>query len=93
MSKIFMYVNKLLVKVAGHKYTGFTVKTPFVNLSFAPAQNKTCSLSIRPLPVGGGFLLVSKRLFSYSELLVWFWSMGIGLNTRGMGKTSLVRSR
>lgn len=38
MTKIFMYVNKLLVKVTGHRYTGFTVKTPFINLSFAPAQ-------------------------------------------------------
>ena len=38
MSKIFMYANKLLVKGTGHRYTGFTVKTPFINLSFAPAQ-------------------------------------------------------
>lgn len=38
MSKIIMYANKLLVKVTGHRYTGFTVKTPFINLSFAPAQ-------------------------------------------------------
>lgn len=39
MSKIFVYANKMLVKVTGHKYTEFTVKTPFINLSFAPAQN------------------------------------------------------
>ena len=38
MSKIITYANKLLVKVTGHRYTGFTVKTPFINLSFAPAQ-------------------------------------------------------
>ena len=36
MSKIITYANKLLVKVTGHRYTGFTVKTPFINLSFAP---------------------------------------------------------
>lgn len=39
MSKIFMYVNKLLVKVTGHKYTSTTVKLPFINISFAPAQS------------------------------------------------------
>ena len=38
MSKIFMYANKLLVKVTGHKYTSTTVKLPFINISFAPAQ-------------------------------------------------------
>lgn len=52
MTKIFMYVNKLLVKVTGHRYTGFTVKTPFINLSFAPAQSYSsqwgCFFVIRP---------------------------------------------
>ncbi len=38
MSKIIMYANKLLVKVTGHKYTSITVKLPFINISFAPAQ-------------------------------------------------------
>lgn len=38
MSKIIMYANKLLVKVTGHKYTSTTVKLPFINISFAPAQ-------------------------------------------------------
>jgi len=52
MSKIFMYVNKLLVKATGHRYTGFTVKMPFINLSFAPAQRyssqRSCFFVIRP---------------------------------------------
>lgn len=52
MSKIILSVNKLLVKVTGHKYTGFTVKTPFINLSFAPAQIHT----ILPAGLSAGIL-------------------------------------
>ena len=52
MTTIFMYVNKLLVKATGHRYTGFTVKMPFINLSFAPAQRyssqRSCFFVIRP---------------------------------------------
>lgn len=44
MSKIIMYANKLLAKVTGHRYTGFTVKMPFINLSFAPAPKHRCRL-------------------------------------------------
>ena len=37
MSKIITAIQKPIGKVSGHKYTGFTIKTPFINFSFAPA--------------------------------------------------------
>lgn len=37
MSKIIAAIQKPIGKVSGHKYTGFTVKTPFINFSFAPS--------------------------------------------------------
>ncbi len=36
MSKIIAGVQKIIGKVSGHRYTGLTLKMPFVNLSFAP---------------------------------------------------------
>ena len=36
MSKIIVGIQKVIGKVSGHHYTGFTIKAPFVNLSFAP---------------------------------------------------------
>lgn len=36
MSKIIAVFQVPIDKVSGHKYTGFTLKTPFVNFSFAP---------------------------------------------------------
>lgn len=36
MSKIIVGIQKVIGKVSGHRYTGFTVKAPFINLSFAP---------------------------------------------------------
>ena len=63
MTKIFMYVNKLLVKVTGHRYTGFTVKTPFINLSFAPAQRYSSN--------GAVFLLFAHRSNEIWPLYRW----------------------
>lgn len=37
MSKIIDLLQKVIGK-AGHKYTGLTVKTPFMNFSFVPAS-------------------------------------------------------
>lgn len=39
MSKIIALVQLVIGKVLGHKYTGFTVKTPFINFSFAPTAH------------------------------------------------------
>ena len=36
MSKIIAKYQCYLDKVSGHKYTGCTIKTPFINFSFAP---------------------------------------------------------
>ena len=36
MSKIISKSQKALDKVCDHKYTGLTLKTPFINFSFAP---------------------------------------------------------
>lgn len=36
MSKIIEGIQKVTGKVSGHRYTGFTIKVPFINLSFAP---------------------------------------------------------
>ena len=36
MSKIITRFQIVPDKVFGHKYTGLTIKTPFVNFSFAP---------------------------------------------------------
>ena len=36
MSKIINFVQSIIGKVTGHKYTAITIKMPFVNLSFAP---------------------------------------------------------
>ena len=38
MSKIIKVVQTVLGKVFAHKYTGFVIKTPFVNISFAPTS-------------------------------------------------------
>ncbi len=38
MSKIIAAFQIFFGKVLGHKYTGFTVKTPFINFSFAPTR-------------------------------------------------------
>ena len=38
MSKIIGLMRILLDKVLGHKYTGFSIKTPFINVSFAPTN-------------------------------------------------------
>ena len=38
MSKIIVRIQLFLDKVFGHKYTGFTIKAPFINFSFAPAK-------------------------------------------------------
>ena len=37
MSKIIAILQKGLDKATGHKYTGLTLKTPFINFSFAPS--------------------------------------------------------
>ena len=49
MSKIIALFQIVLDKVFGHKYTGFSIKTPFVNVSFAP--------TIFHSPLWGCFLL------------------------------------
>ena len=36
MSKIIAKLQSPIDKVSGHKYTGFTIKAPFINFSFAP---------------------------------------------------------
>lgn len=36
MSKIIAGIQKVTGKVFSHRYTGFTIKAPFINLSFAP---------------------------------------------------------
>ena len=38
MSKIIVRIQLFLDKVFGHKYTGFTIKAPFINFSFAPMK-------------------------------------------------------
>ena len=38
MSKIIVRIQLFLDKVFGHKYTGFTIKAPFINFSFAPTK-------------------------------------------------------
>lgn len=38
MSKIIARFQNVPDKVFGHKYTGLTIKTPFVNFSFAPTH-------------------------------------------------------
>ena len=38
MSKIIAALQIPIGKVFGHKYTGCTVKTPFINFSFAPTH-------------------------------------------------------
>lgn len=37
MTKIIALLQKAIGKATGHKYSGMTVKTPFINFSFAPA--------------------------------------------------------
>lgn len=37
MSKIIKAFQNILGKVTAHKYAGITIKTPFVNFSFAPS--------------------------------------------------------
>lgn len=49
MSKIIAGIQKVIGKVTGHRYTGFTIKAPFINLSFAPV--------LFPRPHKGPFLL------------------------------------
>ena len=49
MSKIIALFQIVLDKVFGHKNTGFSIKTPFVNVSFAP--------TIFTAPYGAVFLL------------------------------------
>ena len=39
MSKIIVRIQLFLDKVFGHKYTGFTIKAPFINFSFAPTAH------------------------------------------------------
>lgn len=41
MSKIIVRIQLFLDKVFGHKYTGFTIKAPFINFSFAPYETYT----------------------------------------------------
>lgn len=43
MTKIIAAIQRTIGKVFGHRYTGFTLKTPFIDFSFAPA------LFIQPL--------------------------------------------
>lgn len=38
MSKIINSIQAILDKVIAHKYTGFTIKLPFINFSFAPVH-------------------------------------------------------
>ena len=38
MSKVINFAQPIIGNITGHKYTGLTVKLPFINLSFAPAQ-------------------------------------------------------
>ena len=38
MSKIIAKLQSPIDKVSGHKYTGFTIKAPFINFSFAPTK-------------------------------------------------------
>ena len=49
MSKIINFTQTIIGKVTGHKYTGITIKMPFVNFSFAPVLIYS--------PVWGCFLL------------------------------------
>ena len=49
MSKIIAKLQSPIDKVSGHKYTGFTIKAPFINFSFAP--------TIFTAPNGAVFLL------------------------------------
>lgn len=49
MSKIINFAQTIIGKVTGHKYTGITIKMPFVNLSFAPVLIHS--------PIWGCFLL------------------------------------
>lgn len=37
MQKIVSTVQKVLGKTIAHRYTGFTIRVPFINFSFAPA--------------------------------------------------------
>lgn len=49
MSKIIAKLQSPINKVFDHKYTGFTIKAPFINFSFAP--------TIITAPNGAVFLL------------------------------------
>lgn len=49
MSKIIAKLQSPIDKVSGHKYTGFTIKAPFINFSFDP--------TIFTAPNGAVFLL------------------------------------
>ena len=74
MSKIIMYANQLLVKVTGHKYTGLTVKTPFINLSFAPAQKFDKPIHAASTRKRRFFvLLIGKPLFCYKLPVRAIW--------------------
>ena len=48
MSKIIAKLQSPIDKVSGHKYTGFTIKAPFINFSFAP------TISVKPGRTGKG---------------------------------------
>ena len=53
MSKIIAKLQSPIDKVSGHIYTGFTIKSPFINFSFAP--------TIFTAPNGAVFLLALFR--------------------------------
>lgn len=38
MSKVINSAQPIIGNITGHKYTGLTVKLPFINLSFAPVH-------------------------------------------------------
>ena len=36
MHKFVNLIQHFIIRITGHKYSGITLKTPFINLSFAP---------------------------------------------------------
>ena len=53
MSKIIVRIQLFLDKVFGHKYTGFTIKAPFINFSFAPTKLIQIALTDTDFFIGG----------------------------------------